>query len=658
MAKSAVLNIRILSDAKGAIQGMSQVSKQAGGLGSTVRKVGKVAAVGFGALAAGGTVAALAAEKVASANAAVSNVLGNMGMDDATKRVLDYAESLEKTLGVDENVIKATQAQLATFSALADSADVAGGAFDRATLAAQDMAAAGLGSAETNALQLGKALQDPIKGLTALNRSGVTFTDQQKDQVKAWVEAGKTAKAQNFILGEVEKQVGGTAEATADSSAKFRLAFGEIVEQVGARLLPVMDKLAPVVQEGVDQLGEFADKHGPKVAAAAQQIGDRLRPIVEDVVPKVADAFGHIVEKGQELFGIFRSEASSGGGLAKIGSALQDLGGNVIPVVKDAVSLLVDVFQSDLGRTAIRIVVRSVGAIVRAVSGIVRAIGGIIKFLRGVFTGDWELAWEGIKQLLSGVWDAIKELVGAALAGIRDLLSLAWDGIKKLTGKAWDALRKAVAKQIVRMVSRVQRIPGDVRKGLSKLPGVLKDRISDAFGTARDRASELLGRLVDEVGRVPGRILRKGGEFADAGKRLIGRFWDGMKNVGDLGVTIGKNLLNGVIDMINSGITRINTDLPNKIVLKGLPDIDLPDNPIPKIPRLATGGVTSGPTLALIGDNPSGVEYVIPKEVLDRLDGTGEVTIENVIVLDGEVVDRRINKVVGKQARRVMTGVA
>jgi phage-related minor tail protein len=105
--------------------------------------------------------------------------------------------------------------------------------FDRATKAAIDLAAAGFGSVETNAIQLGKALEDPIKGLAALGKSGVTFTAEQKELIKTLVETGDVASAQEIILKAVEMQVGGTAEATANASDKMKVAWSQLQEQLG-----------------------------------------------------------------------------------------------------------------------------------------------------------------------------------------------------------------------------------------------------------------------------------------------------------------------------------------------------------------------------------------------------------------------------------------
>jgi hypothetical protein len=67
-----------------------------------------------------------------------------------------------------------------------------------------------------SAVQLGKALNDPIAGVGALSRVGVTFTETQKDMIKTMVEAGNVAGAQTLILDELGKEFGGSAKALAD----------------------------------------------------------------------------------------------------------------------------------------------------------------------------------------------------------------------------------------------------------------------------------------------------------------------------------------------------------------------------------------------------------------------------------------------------------
>jgi hypothetical protein len=106
------------------------------------------------------------------------------------------------------------------------------------------MAAAGFGSAESNAVALGKALEDPIKGITALAKSGVTFTEQEKEKIKTLVESNRLLEAQDMVLNAIEKQVGGTSEASASSFDKMKFALAGISDTFGELVLPYIDKFA------------------------------------------------------------------------------------------------------------------------------------------------------------------------------------------------------------------------------------------------------------------------------------------------------------------------------------------------------------------------------------------------------------------------------
>jgi len=236
------------------------MSKFGSGVSKSFAKIGKAAAIGGAAAAAGalalGKAAFSAAEAASTSNARIEQVATSMGLfgdqvGAVSDRLIGLAEEQARLTGVNQNTIKESQALLLTFGRVAESADEVGGAFDRATQLTLDMAAAGFGSATDNAKQLGKALNDPIKGISALARSGVTFTEQQKELIETLVESGDMLAAQDLILTEIENQVGGTAEATANASDRIKVAFSQITEQIGMALLPIFEKLTGFVLDTV-----------------------------------------------------------------------------------------------------------------------------------------------------------------------------------------------------------------------------------------------------------------------------------------------------------------------------------------------------------------------------------------------------------------------
>jgi hypothetical protein len=338
-------------------------------LGKGFKSFGKFAAAG----AAAAAVAAVAVgkklldagEAARTANARIENIAESMDLfgDEASNvsaRLVDLANTQAKLTGVSRTTIKETSGLLLTFRSVAASADEVGGVFDRAQQAALDLAAAGFGSATMNAKQLGKALEDPIKGLTALTRSGVTFTDAEKERIKVLVESGKVTEAQTLILEAIEKQVGGTAEATANASDKLRESFGVLVDEIALALAPTFEKLIMVAFRVIERLQELWRIHGPAVIDFVQRaqarftdlvatLRTRFEPVIRDVItrlvefiraarewwervsPGVIGAFRTLVTPIKELFaaivnmyksmftliGAFRTGESSGDGFQK-----------------------------------------------------------------------------------------------------------------------------------------------------------------------------------------------------------------------------------------------------------------------------------------------------------------------------------------------------
>ena len=232
-------------------KGFKDAQKSMGALGSTMKKTLGAAGIGLGVAAISRQLqqAVKAAEKVQISNQRLNQVAKSMGLFGAataatTKRLQAYADSLELTTGVEAETIKLVQAKLLTFKNIGITATQVGGQFDIATQAALNLAATGFGTAESNAVQLGKALQDPIKGITALARAGVTFTDDEKKKIRALVESNKMFEAQTMILDALETQVGGVAEATASASDKIRNAFGQVEDAVGMALMPYLNEFA------------------------------------------------------------------------------------------------------------------------------------------------------------------------------------------------------------------------------------------------------------------------------------------------------------------------------------------------------------------------------------------------------------------------------
>lgn len=299
------------------------VDADTSGASSKLSKFGGIAkAAALGAAAVGAAAVVVGAklfemgDRADDANASLRQGAETMGLfgdkaDDVANRLINYANKQALVNGVDQNTIKATQAKLLTFNHLADSADKMGGNFDRATIAAIDMAAKGFGTAEGNAVQLGKALNDPITGLAALKKSGIDFTESEKQRIATLVESNRMGEAQALVLKAIETQVGGTAEAMSGGFDRMKIKFSQVGEELGLKLLPyvdafgnlVVDKLIPGTSDLVHNL---ADRFGPTLRKVAGFIQDDVVPAAKEFyhwfVDEIAPGIVKLVQPRIEAF--------------------------------------------------------------------------------------------------------------------------------------------------------------------------------------------------------------------------------------------------------------------------------------------------------------------------------------------------------------------
>lgn len=237
MADIAELAIRVETlELKRANRDMDQfgktAKKTADGTASSMRRMGAAVA---GTLAGLG-IAAFSRQIIANTIeqerviAQLDQTLRSTGRytPELSQQMQDFASALQGVTTYGDEAVIAAQAMLLTFT------QIGGETFGRAQQAILDVATAMGTDLKSATLQVGKALNDPIKGVSALAESGIQFTDVQRDMIKAMVEAGDVAEAQAVILGELETQFGGSARAARDtlggSLQSLKNAFGDLLE--------------------------------------------------------------------------------------------------------------------------------------------------------------------------------------------------------------------------------------------------------------------------------------------------------------------------------------------------------------------------------------------------------------------------------------------
>lgn len=432
MATIAELMVRVgvLDDVESGMAGAAQsISRGADKMVTAGTNMSKKVTLPI--VAAGAGLFALAGAQE-DAEAKMSSSFESMGAaawttTDALKAQASAIQEMS-TFG-DESILE-FQSVLLTFG------NVTGDVFEDATRLGADMSAKLGTDLQGSAIQLGKALNDPVAGVSALSRVGVSFTADQKDMIKSMVDAGDTAGAQAVILGELEKQFGGTAEAmskTGTGQAKQAMnALGDAGEQIGAVVIPMVVELA---------------KHLKELAGWFQKLSPETKEWIVRIGALVA-AIGPALLIGGKLIKSFMAIGKAFKALSLIMSANPWL-----LLIAAVVALVV-------------IVVKNWDKIVEFLKGvwdwIVQAAGAVwdwlkgafeagIQFLEDVFVGGWgkivaflEGVWTWIKNTASSVWTWIKDVFKKGLDFVKNLF-LNWTG-PGLIIKHWDKIKEAATK--------------------------------------------------------------------------------------------------------------------------------------------------------------------------------------------------------------------
>lgn len=216
-----------------------------------------------------------AAEEALVTEAKVAGVLRATGnaAGFTVNQLSAMADEFSRLTGIDDEVILNAEAVLLTFRKIGK--DV----FPEATKAALDMSAVMGQDLQSSMVQIGKALNDPIAGISALSRVGVTFTEDQKAMIKSFVEMNDIAGAQGVILAELQSEFGGTAEEmemASTGSGKLKVAFGNLQEELGRNLVPEQRRWNLLMTDAIDILAENVASYGSYKNAlqeSARQLG-------------------------------------------------------------------------------------------------------------------------------------------------------------------------------------------------------------------------------------------------------------------------------------------------------------------------------------------------------------------------------------------------
>lgn len=611
--------VDFVSNTTGLSSGMKQAGAGAQGFGSKLKGLARAGVVAGGAAGLAALTGTLKvgidelsqSSKVAAQTAAVIKSTGGAAGVTA-KQVGDLAGSMMKKTGIDDEAIQSGENLLLTFTKVQNKAGKGNDIFNRATHVMADMSVALGQDMKSSAIQLGKALNDPIKGVTALQRVGVSFTAGQKKQIKAMVDSGNVMGAQKLILNELNKEFGGSAEAAGKTLPGqiniLKESFNNLAGQLVSTLVPALSAvtkffvdnpgLAKMMVIGILALSAAMVALNAVLAITAVVTG----PITLTMVA-IAAGIAVVIAAAILLWKNWDTVTRA------LGAAWNWMKG----IALDAFNAVRIAVQA--GFQAIQSIIQSVlnwikanwplllGILLGPVALAVAAITTHWSTIRSVTTA----AWNAIRSLTVSVWSAIQSFISGVVGALSGAVNSAWNTIRGATSAAWNAVHSSVSNVVGQIKNTLSSLAswvsgfasGVLHTAMSKVMNVF-DLISNGAAAAKNAVVGTLDSMVRFIEGIVGSVSRAASSVAGA--------------------------IKGPINSVLSAWNGISFTIPHITI----PSVKIAGKKIgggsfgggsfgvPHIPLLAKGGVVDQATLAVVGEG-TGREIIAPETLLRQL---------------------------------------
>lgn len=439
---------------------------------------------------------------------------------DHVKKLADDLEGMSKT---EAEAIHQGSNLLLTFTNIKNKAGEGNDVFDQTTKTMVDMATAMGTEPKAAAMQLGKALNDPIKGIGALSKVGVTFTKQQKDQITAMQKAGDTAGAQKIILAELNKEFGGSAAAAGNTASGAWFKVKNIVDgAIETLLTKALPHLQTLGQYLADRLPGALEAGGAKFA----ELQRKLQP--------VTDAIGAFV-------GFLRDNPET------VKAFAITLG--VLGAIIGVITLAQWAWNAAMLANPIGLIIVGIAALVAAIVFCITHWDKIKAKASEVWDKMWTATKNGFTRMVSTVRDGIL----TAARWVASLPGRAWNGLQSLDRqlttaavRAGQKLVNAIASKINAAVGWLQRFPGRAKNAVGNLGGLL-------YSAGADLVRGLMNGLDSMAGRALDKARNLGSSLAASAKRVLG-----IASPSKVFAQIGRDTAAGLAIGLDAGSNRVS----------------------------------------------------------------------------------------------------
>lgn len=376
--------------------------------------------------------------QLAQLNATLKSTKGAAGV--TAQAAIDLSKAMQRvTTYSDEQVLSAENLML-TFTSVGKKV------FPDATKAALDMSTALHEDLQSSVIRIGKALQDPILGLTALRKAGVNVNQAFKDHIKTLVEAGKKEEAQKFILQELNTEFGGSAEAA-------RKTFGGALKGLWNNLNDgeetiggfIANGLTPLINKFSDFVGKIdfkvaIDRSIQSIKSLYSSIHDYLAPGIERFIFVAKEAWNWLYGMLEPSFAALAKtlETKVWPQLKRIWEAIEPGFTTALKILGVALGVYL-VSALWLFTNALNIAWRVIGFGIQIITNLIKwygnAYGVIINFAKGI-PHFFKVAWKDLEPIIEAPFKAAFKYIREGLKLIVDQFNRVKNDITGAPGHA------------------------------------------------------------------------------------------------------------------------------------------------------------------------------------------------------------------------------
>lgn len=353
------------------------------------------------------------------------------------EQIAKISQNISVKIGVDDEQVQQAGNVLLTFKS------IAGSTFQRTLSDAADLSGVLKTDLQGSVKALGRALEDPTKGLARLSKQGITFTDQQKAQIIVLQASGDKLGAQKILLGAIESKYKGAGEAAASATDKIKVAVKNIEEAAGGGIVSLLEGLTPAITDLFASLEPVLKRVGNIVGPIIgwvvktfQQLGPSIEPVLQsvgavflnlasiaspllvslgkladEILPPLAEIFGTIVEAVRPFIGL-------------IGRMIADVSGALQPIIT-AVTQVFEVFAAALKPVIDELTRGDLNTAVGSITAAFGQLAPIIAKVAGVLAGEIVRA----VNVLVPVFDDLVTTISPLISRVLPVLALAWGKI-------------------------------------------------------------------------------------------------------------------------------------------------------------------------------------------------------------------------------------